>query len=124
MTAIWPLASRIAWRSSSTGSFSPSEPPRNSAAQTSPCFRSFWPQILQRPHERSPFASSRSQFQRPPLMKNTLETKLGLFFALVVIAAFAVLELIGGADFFKRRHDLRTQFNTVQDLKVGDPIKM
>jgi phospholipid/cholesterol/gamma-HCH transport system substrate-binding protein len=57
-------------------------------------------------------------------MKNTLETRLGVFFALALIAAFIILEMIGGFNFFKARHELRAQFKNVQELKVGDPVKM
>jgi phospholipid/cholesterol/gamma-HCH transport system substrate-binding protein len=57
-------------------------------------------------------------------MKNTLETRLGLFFALVLIAAVLVVEMIGGLDFFKGGYRLRARFSSIQDLKEGDPIKM
>jgi phospholipid/cholesterol/gamma-HCH transport system substrate-binding protein len=57
-------------------------------------------------------------------MKNTLETRLGLFFAFILIAAVIIMEMIGGPDFFKRGMHLRAQFTTVQDLKAGDPVKL
>ncbi len=57
-------------------------------------------------------------------MKNTLETRLGLFFALVVIAAFLLFELIGSGALFSRGKHLRAQFATVRDLKAGDPVKL
>lgn len=57
-------------------------------------------------------------------MKNSLETRLGLFAALVVIAALIILETLGGTDFFQRGYQLSALFNTVQALKVGDPVKM
>jgi phospholipid/cholesterol/gamma-HCH transport system substrate-binding protein len=57
-------------------------------------------------------------------MRNTLETRLGLFFALAIIAAFLLLELVGGLSFFKKGDTLRTRFNNVQELKSGDPVKM
>jgi phospholipid/cholesterol/gamma-HCH transport system substrate-binding protein len=57
-------------------------------------------------------------------MKNTLETRLGLFFALVVIAAFMLFELIGSGALFSRGKVLRAQFTTVRDLKSGDPVKL
>jgi phospholipid/cholesterol/gamma-HCH transport system substrate-binding protein len=57
-------------------------------------------------------------------MRNSLETKLGLFFALVVIAAFLLLELAGGASWFKSGKTIRADFRTVQDLKVGDPVRL
>lgn len=57
-------------------------------------------------------------------MKSTLETRLGLFFALAVIAAFLLFEIIGGADFFRRGYEVKAYFNNVHDLKAGDPVKM
>ena len=57
-------------------------------------------------------------------MKNTLETRLGIFFALALIAAFLIMEMIGSFDFFKRGIRVHAQFNTVQELKEGDPVKI
>lgn len=58
-------------------------------------------------------------------MKNTsLETKLGMFVALVVVAAVVLLEMAGGTDFFKKGYRLHGLFNTAQELKVGDSVKM
>lgn len=57
-------------------------------------------------------------------MKNTLETRLGLFFALAMIAGFVLLEMIGAGDFLKKGYHVRAQFSTVQELKRGDPVKM
>jgi len=57
-------------------------------------------------------------------MKSSLETRLGVFFALVVIAAFIIFELLGGASLFRSGQEFRAQFNTVKDLKVGDPVKL
>ena len=58
-------------------------------------------------------------------MKNTsLETKLGMFVALVIVAALVLLEIAGGTDFFKKGYRLHGLFNTAQELKVGDPVKM
>jgi phospholipid/cholesterol/gamma-HCH transport system substrate-binding protein len=57
-------------------------------------------------------------------MKNSLETRLGMFVALAMIAAFIVLELIGGVNIFKPGYHLKAQFNNIQELKVGDPVKM
>jgi phospholipid/cholesterol/gamma-HCH transport system substrate-binding protein len=57
-------------------------------------------------------------------MKNTLETRLGLFFALALIAAFIILEVIGGMDFFRTGYNLRARFKDVHELKTGDPVKM
>lgn len=57
-------------------------------------------------------------------MKNTLETRLGLFFALAFLAAVFIMEILGGADFFRGGYRLTAQFSNVLDLKVGDAVKM
>lgn len=57
-------------------------------------------------------------------MKNTLETRLGIFFALALIVAFIIMEVVGGFEFFRGGTRVRAQFNTVQELKEGDPVKM
>ncbi len=57
-------------------------------------------------------------------MKNTLETRLGIFVALAVIAIVVILEIVGGPDRFQRGYRLYALFNTVQDLKEGDRVKM
>lgn len=57
-------------------------------------------------------------------MKNSLETRLGFFFALVIIAAFILLEMIGAGALLTRGTELQARFGTVRDLKVGDPVKL
>lgn len=57
-------------------------------------------------------------------MKNTLETRLGLFVALIVLAAVFLIQIIGGVDQFKRGHRIHALFNSAQELKVGDRVKM
>jgi phospholipid/cholesterol/gamma-HCH transport system substrate-binding protein len=57
-------------------------------------------------------------------MKDTLETRLGIFVMLAVIAALIILELLGGMEFLKGGYRLNALFNTAQDLKVGDRVKM
>jgi|SRR5438128_2779744 len=57
-------------------------------------------------------------------MKDTIETRLGLFFALALLAAFLIMEMLGNFDFFKRGIRIHARFNTVQELKEGDPVKM
>src|SRR5229473_770965 len=57
-------------------------------------------------------------------MKNTLETRLGIFVALAVIAAVLILETIGGFEQFQRGRHVQALFNNVQDLKKGDRVKM
>ena len=57
-------------------------------------------------------------------MKNTLETRLGIFVALAVIAAVLILETLGGVERFRRGYRLDALFKNVQELKVGDRVKM
>ena len=57
-------------------------------------------------------------------MKNTLETRIGFFVALVVLAAAIVLERVGSFETFERGKHVNALFNNVQDLKVGDRVKM
>src|SRR5215471_6307712 len=57
-------------------------------------------------------------------MKNSLETRLGIFVALAVIAAVLILEIVGGVERFQRGYELKALFNTIQDLKKGDRVKM
>jgi phospholipid/cholesterol/gamma-HCH transport system substrate-binding protein len=57
-------------------------------------------------------------------MKNSLETKLGIFVAVAIIAAIVIIEMLGSTDIFHRGYRVSTQFETVQELKVGDSVKM
>lgn len=57
-------------------------------------------------------------------MKNSLETNLGIFVFLVVLAAWAIMETLGGADFFHQGYHVNALFNTAQELKPGDSVKM
>ena len=57
-------------------------------------------------------------------MKSSLETKLGVFFAMVLIAAVMILEMAGGSDLFKRGYHLAGYWNNVLELKEGDLVKM
>ena len=57
-------------------------------------------------------------------MKNSLETRLGFFFALVIIAAFILLEMIGAGALFSHGTELHARFNAVRDLKVGDAVRL
>src|SRR5258708_4627288 len=56
-------------------------------------------------------------------MRNTLETRLGIFFALAFVAAIIVFEMIGGLGFY-RGYELHARFNKLQELKKGDPVRM
>ncbi len=57
-------------------------------------------------------------------MKNSLETKLGMFVILAVFAAWAIIETLGSADFFRPGYHVGALFDSAQDLKVGDRVKM
>lgn len=57
-------------------------------------------------------------------MKNTLETRLGMFVAVIVLAAVALVEILGGAERFQRTYVLHALFGGTQELKKGDPVKM
>lgn len=57
-------------------------------------------------------------------MRNTLETRLGVFVALAVLAAVLIIETIGGTESFRRSKQMEAMFNGVQELKVGDRVKM
>ena len=57
-------------------------------------------------------------------MKNSLETRLGVFVVLAVFAAIFIIEIIGGTDIFHRGLYVTARFDTVQELKVGDSVKM
>jgi phospholipid/cholesterol/gamma-HCH transport system substrate-binding protein len=57
-------------------------------------------------------------------MRNTLETRLGIFFALCLIVAVIILEMVGVAEYFKPGYHIHANFKTIQDLKTGDAVKM
>lgn len=57
-------------------------------------------------------------------MKNTLETRLGIFVVLAVIAAVLILDIVGGTEKFQHGYKVHALFGNIQDLKVGDRVKM
>jgi len=57
-------------------------------------------------------------------MKNSLETKLGIFVVLVIFAAFFIVETLGSVDLFRGGYHVNALFNTAQDLKPGNSVKM
>ena len=57
-------------------------------------------------------------------MKDSVESKLGIFFAFAIIALLVVMEFAGGYDYFKRGYHLHALFKNVQELKTGDFVKM
>ena len=57
-------------------------------------------------------------------MKDSIETRLGMFFALAIITALVIMESLGTFAFFQRGYHLHALFKSVQELKVGDAVKM
>ncbi len=57
-------------------------------------------------------------------MRNTLETRLGIFVALAVIAAVVIIEIVGGPERFQQGYRVYASFNTAQDLQEGARVKM
>lgn len=57
-------------------------------------------------------------------MRNTLETRLGIFVVLAAIAAVIIIEIVGGVERFQRGIHISALFNTAQDLKPGDRVRM
>lgn len=57
-------------------------------------------------------------------MKDSVESKLGMFFAFTIIALLIVLEFAGGYGFLKRGYRLHALFKDVEELKTGDLVKV
>jgi len=57
-------------------------------------------------------------------MRNSLETRLGLFFAMAFIAGLVLLEMAGGLDFFRKGVEVRARFDAINELQVGAPVKL
>ena len=57
-------------------------------------------------------------------MRNSLETRIGIFVAVVVLAAVFILDIVGGGGKLTRGYKLHALFSNVQDLKIGDRVKM
>jgi phospholipid/cholesterol/gamma-HCH transport system substrate-binding protein len=57
-------------------------------------------------------------------MKDSVESRLGLFFAFAIITLLVVLEFAGGLDYFKPHLKLHALFKNVQALKRDDKVKM
>src|SRR5208282_3897964 len=58
------------------------------------------------------------------IMRNSLETKLGYFVVLAVFAAWIIVETLGGVEMFRGGYHINALFDTVQDLKVGNSVKL
>jgi phospholipid/cholesterol/gamma-HCH transport system substrate-binding protein len=57
-------------------------------------------------------------------MKESIESKLGIFFALAVVLVLLILEYLGSFGFLERGYHVHALFKNVQDLKIGDSVKM
>ena len=57
-------------------------------------------------------------------MKNSLETRLGFFAAMIVIAAVLILETLGSLESLKKGKHIHALFHTAMELKEGDRVKM
>ena len=57
-------------------------------------------------------------------MKDSLESRLGIFFLLAIVVALVVLESLGGFAFLHRGYHVHALFQNVQELKVGGAVKM
>jgi phospholipid/cholesterol/gamma-HCH transport system substrate-binding protein len=57
-------------------------------------------------------------------MRNTLETRIGVFVALVMLAGVFIFDIVGGWEKLGRGHRFYALFNNAQELKVGDRVKM
>jgi len=57
-------------------------------------------------------------------MKNRLETRVGLFFVLAALAAVLMLEVSDNFSFFRKTYVLHADFNNINELKEGDPVKL
>lgn len=57
-------------------------------------------------------------------MKNSLESRLGIFFALALLAIVVIMELSSGMDLFNKGDLFKARFKNIQELKVGDAVKM
>ncbi len=57
-------------------------------------------------------------------MRNTLETRLGIFFALALVVAVLILELIGTFSFLQGGFRIYASFKNVQELRKGDEVRM
>jgi phospholipid/cholesterol/gamma-HCH transport system substrate-binding protein len=57
-------------------------------------------------------------------MKNTLETRLGMFIIVAFLAAFILMEVVGELDVFRPGFRIFARFGNIHELKVGDSVKM
>jgi phospholipid/cholesterol/gamma-HCH transport system substrate-binding protein len=57
-------------------------------------------------------------------MKESLETRIGVFVAFALVVILIILESVGGFAFFKQGYKLHALFKNVQELKPGAEVRM
>jgi phospholipid/cholesterol/gamma-HCH transport system substrate-binding protein len=57
-------------------------------------------------------------------MKNSLETRLGIFVIFVILAAVVIVETLNGWQFLHKSVSVSALFDTIQDLKQGSDVRM
>lgn len=57
-------------------------------------------------------------------MKESLETRIGVFVAFALVVILIILESVGGFAFFKQGYKLHAFFKNVQELKPGAEVRM
>ena len=57
-------------------------------------------------------------------MKNTIETRLGYFVSIIVIAAVFIMIIVGGFEKFQSKLRVHALFDSAQQLKPGDRVKL
>jgi phospholipid/cholesterol/gamma-HCH transport system substrate-binding protein len=57
-------------------------------------------------------------------MKESLETRIGVFVAFALVVILIILESVGGFAFFKQGYKLHARFKNVQELKTGAEVRM
>ncbi len=57
-------------------------------------------------------------------MKNSLETRLGYFVAIIVSAAVFIMIIVGGFEKFQSKLRVHALFDSAQQLKPGDRVKL
>lgn len=57
-------------------------------------------------------------------MKNSLETRLGIFVAVIILAAILIIEMLGNFSWLHGGKEVSALFNSAQDLKEGAVVKM
>jgi len=57
-------------------------------------------------------------------MKNSLETRLGIFVAVTILAAILIVETLGNFNLLRGGYHVSALFNTAGDLKEGAAVKM